>query len=126
MVGTRNSPPRAPHSLVAQAFGDVLEGARKRRDLSAEQVSARAGISIARLYTIEHGCMKPRLDRLYRVADALGVSRTWLIDEVIDWLAPHANLPHEAVAGGQITDQEVRFIHQLIFGIHAPIRRSTV
>jgi transcriptional regulator with XRE-family HTH domain len=126
MVGTRNSPPRAPRSLIAQAFGDVLEGARKRRDLSAEQVAARARISIARLSAIEHARIKPRLDQLYRVADALGVSRMWLIDEVIDWLAPHTNLPHDAVAGGQITDQEVRFIHQLIFGVHAPTRRSTV
>ena len=130
MTASSSSRPSAGHgmsngrSLIGQAFGDVLEGARKRRDLSAKEVAARAGISVQRLHIIEHARMEPRLDQLYRVADALGVSRTWMIDEVIDWLVPHAYLSHDAVEGAQTTDQEARFIHQLICGVYTPIRRS--
>jgi transcriptional regulator with XRE-family HTH domain len=101
----------------------VLEGARKRRDLSAEQVAVRAGIKITQLYMIEHAQAQPRLGVLFRVANAVGVSSGWLLDEVIAWLAPHATLRDMAVAGTRITDQEAHFIHQLIYRARAPIRR---
>jgi transcriptional regulator with XRE-family HTH domain len=123
MAGTGNSPSRAAHSLIAQAFGDVLGRARKRCDLSAEHVAAAAGISIARLFAIEHAHMNPRLDQLYRVAAALDMSRTRLLDEDIGWLTPHADTPPEAAACVRITVQEARFVHQLISGVHAPVRR---
>lgn len=42
-------------SLAAVAFGDVLEGARKRRDLDSHTVAARAGIALVDLYLLEHG-----------------------------------------------------------------------
>jgi transcriptional regulator with XRE-family HTH domain len=114
MAAPRNNLTCAARSLVAEAFGDVLEGARKRRDLHPDQVAARAGIRIAHLFMIEHAHTKPRLNVLFRVADAVGVSPTWLLDEVIAWLVPYANLPDEGVACLRITDQESRFIHQLI------------
>jgi transcriptional regulator with XRE-family HTH domain len=114
MAAPRNNRTCAARSLVAEAFGDVLEGARKRRDLGPDQVAAAAGISIAHLFMIEHAYTKPGLNVLFRVADAIGVSPTWLLDEVIAWLVPHANLPDEEVARLRITDQEFRFIHQLV------------
>jgi transcriptional regulator with XRE-family HTH domain len=114
MAAPRNNVTCAVRSLVAEAFGDVLEGARKRRDLGPDQVAAAAGISIAHLFMIEHAQTKPRLNVLFRVADAVGVSPTWLLDEVIAWLVLHANLPDEEVARLRITDQEAKFIHQLI------------
>jgi transcriptional regulator with XRE-family HTH domain len=114
MAASRNNRTCAVRSLVAEAFGDVLEGARKRRDLGPDQVAAAAGISIAHLFMIEHAQTKPRLNVLFRVADAIGVCPTWLLDEVIAWLMPHAHLPDEEMTRLRITDQEAKFIHQLI------------
>jgi transcriptional regulator with XRE-family HTH domain len=125
MVGTRNSSPAAAHSLIAEAFGDVLEGARRRRDLGPDEVAARAGISTAHLLRIEHAQVNPRLDVLFRVADALGVSRTGLLDEVIDWLVPHANPGHTGAVRAQCSEQESRFIHQLICATRASAGRQS-
>jgi len=76
-------------SLAAVAFGDVLEGARKRRDLDSHTLAARAGITLVDLYLLEHGRAEPKLGLLLRLAAALGVSPAWIVEEVFRWMEPH-------------------------------------
>ena len=71
----------------AAAFGDVLEGARKRRNLTLQVVSERSRISSAHLVALELGRREPKLGTLIRIALAAGVSPVWLLEEVLAWVA---------------------------------------
>jgi transcriptional regulator with XRE-family HTH domain len=70
----------------AAAFGDVLEGARKRRNLTLEMVAERSRISSAHLVALERGRREPKLGTLIRSALAVGVSPVWLLEEVLAWV----------------------------------------
>src|SRR5882757_7698875 len=69
----------------AAAFGDVLEGARKRRNLTLQVVAERSHISSAHLVALERGRREPKLGALIRIALAVGVSPVWLLEEVLAW-----------------------------------------
>lgn len=71
---------------VALAFGDVLHGARRRRNLEPATVAARGGFDLDDLNKLEHGQVEPTLSLLIRSSVALGVSPTWLLEEVLSWL----------------------------------------
>jgi hypothetical protein len=77
---------RGNFNIVA-AFGDVLEGARKRRDLTLQVVAERSRISSAHLVALELGRREPKLGTLVRIALAVGVSPVWLLEEVLAWVA---------------------------------------
>jgi transcriptional regulator with XRE-family HTH domain len=70
----------------AAAFGDVLEGARKRRNLTLQMVAERSRMSSAHLFALELGRREPRLGTLIRIARAVGVSPVWLLEEVLAWV----------------------------------------
>jgi transcriptional regulator with XRE-family HTH domain len=70
----------------AAAFGDVLEGARKRRNLTLQVVAERSHISSAHLVALERGRREPKLGTLIRIALAVGVSPVWLLEEVLAWV----------------------------------------
>jgi transcriptional regulator with XRE-family HTH domain len=72
--------------IVAQAFGDVLHGARTRRNLEAAMVAARGGIDLEHLNKLEAGRAEPSLSLHIRSAIGIGVSPTWLLEEVLSWL----------------------------------------
>jgi transcriptional regulator with XRE-family HTH domain len=71
----------------AAAFGDVLEGARKRRNLALQVVAERSHISSAHLVALELGRREPKLGTLIRIALAVGVSPVWMLEEVLAWVA---------------------------------------
>lgn len=71
---------------VARAFGDVLHGARRRRNLEPATVAARGGFDLDDLNKLEHGQVEPSLSLLIRSSVALGVSPAWLLEEVLSWL----------------------------------------
>jgi len=71
----------------AAAFGDVLEGARKRRNLTLQVVAERSRISSAHLLALELGRREPKLGTLIRMALTVGVSPVWLLEEVLAWVA---------------------------------------
>ena len=71
----------------AAAFGDVLEGARKRKSLALPVVAERSHISSAHLVALELGRREPKLGTLIRMAFAVGVSPVWLLEEVLAWVA---------------------------------------
>jgi len=71
----------------AAAFGDVLEGARKRRNLTLQMVAERSRMSSAHLVALELGRREPKLGTLVRMALAVGVSPLWLLEEVLAWVS---------------------------------------
>jgi transcriptional regulator with XRE-family HTH domain len=77
---------KATPRIVARAFGDVLHGARMRRHLEAATVAARGGIDLDHLNKLEQGRAEPSLSVHIRSAIGLGVSPTWLLEEVLSWL----------------------------------------
>jgi len=77
----------ATTSTVARAFGDVLLGARRRRNLEPAIVAARAGIDVADLTAIENGDVEPTLSLFIRSAVGIGVPPEWLLEEVLAWLS---------------------------------------
>jgi transcriptional regulator with XRE-family HTH domain len=76
----------ATSPIVARAFGDVIHGARRRRNLEPATVAARGQIGLADLRKLEHGQVEPSLSLLIRSALGLAVSPVWLIEEVLSWL----------------------------------------
>jgi len=70
---------------IAEAFGDIFEGARRRRALSLEVLAKRSGISIQHVGILLSGGQEPKLGTFLRVAAAVGVSPTWLLEETISY-----------------------------------------
>jgi transcriptional regulator with XRE-family HTH domain len=58
---------------VAHRFGENLREARKRADLSQEQLGVRAGLHRTEIGLLERGTRVPRIDTLIRIAFSLGV-----------------------------------------------------
>jgi transcriptional regulator with XRE-family HTH domain len=64
-----------------RAIAEHIRSARLQANLSQEQVALGAGIRIATYSNIEQGHSSPKLDTLIRVADAIGVSLAYLVQE---------------------------------------------
>jgi transcriptional regulator with XRE-family HTH domain len=77
---------------VAQRFGANLVRERKRGGLTQEDVSWRAGLHRTEISNLERGQRLARVDTLAKLAGALGVEPTQLLDG-IDWR------PGEAIPG---------------------------
>ena len=63
----------------SKAFGIVISRLRVRRGLSQETLSALAGVARSHLAMLEAGKKTVRLDTLFRIAEALGVSPSELV-----------------------------------------------
>src|SRR6185312_14577955 len=70
---------------IAEAFGDIFDGARRRRGLSLEVLAKRSGISLQHLGVLVSGGQEPKLGVFLRVAAAVSVSPTWLLEETISY-----------------------------------------
>jgi transcriptional regulator with XRE-family HTH domain len=68
---------------IAEVFGDVIEGALKRRELTLQQVAARARLSVGHIRELIRGQTEPKLGPMIRLAMAIGVSPIWLLEEVL-------------------------------------------
>jgi len=62
-------------------FGEKLKKARLALDLSQTELSQKTGISERSLYTYEQTGIMPRSNNLRKLADALNVSVSYLLDE---------------------------------------------
>ena len=63
-------------------FGDVVRERRLAGGMSQEALAERCGVDRKSISRVETGAFSPSLDRVWRLADALGVS----IDELFDGL----------------------------------------
>ncbi|HEX3909702.1 MAG TPA: helix-turn-helix transcriptional regulator [Solirubrobacteraceae bacterium] len=69
-----------PSSQPAQALARVLREARGRTGLSAAEFAARAGIEPSDYQALERGERAPELETIVRIADALGLRASDLLD----------------------------------------------
>jgi transcriptional regulator with XRE-family HTH domain len=72
------------HRRLAEQFGRNLVRARKRADLSQEEVGIRASLHRTEIGMLERGIRLPRLDTLVKLAGAIEVDPTDLLDG-IEW-----------------------------------------
>lgn len=71
---TRKERPRSRRSLILSlAFGRVLMISRKKRKLSAEELSKKSGVPLSRVIGLEKGAREPTIDDLFKLATALGI-----------------------------------------------------
>lgn len=68
---------------IVKAFGAILDRERRRRGLSLEILAKRAGISRQHMEVLVRGGQEPKLGTYLRVAAAVGVEPTWLLEEIV-------------------------------------------
>jgi transcriptional regulator with XRE-family HTH domain len=110
--GARESKLEAkPGGEVVPALGPNLRRLRSRRGLSLERLARRSGVSRAMLSQIELGQSAPTINLLWKVARALDVPFSSLIDR------PNASAPTvvPARAGKLLTNQEGTFTSRALF-----------
>ena len=73
-------------AAVARCFGKNLRRARRRADLSQEQLGVAAGLHRTEIGLLERGARVPRIDTLVKVASALEVAPVELVAG-IEWTA---------------------------------------
>ena len=66
----------------SKAFGLVISTLRTEKDMTQEQLSGLAGIARTHLAALESGEKVPRVDTLWRIAEALSVRPSRLIQMV--------------------------------------------
>ena len=69
---------------IAAAFGDNLARARKRADLSQEELSVRASLHRTEISQLERGLRTARVDTLIKLLGSLEVSAEELLTG-LDW-----------------------------------------
>jgi transcriptional regulator with XRE-family HTH domain len=95
---------------VARRFGTNLRQARRRADLSQEEVGARASLHRTEIGLLERGARVPRVDTLIKLSAALGVRIDCALLEGISWspasIHPGAFTvpgPPEGAGGGEVS-----------------------
>jgi transcriptional regulator with XRE-family HTH domain len=78
-------PQKMRDSAVAQRLGENLRRARRREDLSQEELARRASLHRTEIGKLEHGERVCRIDTLIRLAGAMAVPPGELL-EGIDWV----------------------------------------
>jgi transcriptional regulator with XRE-family HTH domain len=83
-VKTLGRVPPSPNPSVQRrrlAFGQVVRIRRKALGLSQEKLAERAGCDRQSINRVENAAYSPSLDRVFRLADALGVSLSELFTD---------------------------------------------
>lgn len=71
---------RGAEPAVMSAVATTVRSLRRGRGLSVDQLAARAGVSKGALVALENAAANPNLATLVRIADALGVSVSTLVE----------------------------------------------
>ncbi len=74
-------------------FGEKLKSVRLSLNLSQSDLAAQTGISERSLYAYEQAGILPRSNNLRKIADALNVSVSYLLDE--EETDPNKNIEHD-------------------------------
>jgi putative transcriptional regulator len=85
--------PPSPNPSVQRrrlSFGAVVRARRKALGLSQDKLAAKAGCDRQTINRVENSAYSPSLDRVFKLADALGLSLSELFDEFdrVDGTAP--------------------------------------
>ena len=68
--------------LDSAVIGKVIQEMRESKGLSQEVVSGLADIGRTHLSAIERGVRKPTLETLFKIADALNIPASMIIQEI--------------------------------------------
>jgi transcriptional regulator with XRE-family HTH domain len=68
--------------LNAELVGQVIQRKREQKKLSQEVVSGLAGIGRTHLSAIERGERKPTLETFFKIAEALNIRPSVLMEEI--------------------------------------------
>ena len=90
---------------IASGFGENLDRCRKRADLSQEELSVRASLHRTEISQLERGLRLARIDTLVKLAGALAVPATDLL-EGIDWSPGHTTAGQFLVGAGAGSGRE--------------------
>jgi transcriptional regulator with XRE-family HTH domain len=85
--------------------GNAIASVRRFHRLTQGELAQKAGLTEAAIYSIEAGRRKPRIDTLTKIATALGVPTSDLIEDYSDirpdrcwWPTPKATFPPNLAA----------------------------
>jgi len=73
---------RGPRSSPAATFGRALAQERQRQAKSMNTLAQIAGTQASEISRLERGLRDPRLSTMVRVAEALDVSLSGMVDEI--------------------------------------------
>ena len=93
--------PPSPNQSVQRrrlSFGAVVRAKRKSLGLSQEKLAEKAGCDRQSINRVENAAYSPSLDRVFKLADALGLSLSDLFDEF-----DRVDGPNLATTTGQAT-----------------------
>ena len=95
LMKTQPVPP-SPNASVQRrrlSFGAVVRAKRKSLGLSQEKLAEKAGCDRQSINRVENAAYSPSLDRVFKLADALGLSLSDLFDEFdrVDSSSPSQN-----------------------------------
>ncbi|CUW29732.1 MULTISPECIES: helix-turn-helix domain-containing protein [Streptomyces] len=76
----RPTPPDERVITRRRQVGEQIRRVREKHNMSQQDVCGRSGIDVATYSRIEQGHSSPKLDTLIRIADAIGVPLTHLVD----------------------------------------------
>lgn len=68
--------------LNAELVGQIIQRKREQKKLSQEVVSGLAGIGRTHLSAIERGERKPTLETFFKIAEALNIRPSVLMEEI--------------------------------------------
>ena len=67
-----------------EALGRQIRVARKKLNMTQEELAAAVDYSVDHMSVIERGVKTPGLDKLIQIANTLGVGTDWLLQEDLD------------------------------------------
>ncbi|CAA9418906.1 MAG: hypothetical protein AVDCRST_MAG01-01-2117 [uncultured Rubrobacteraceae bacterium] len=79
-LGTAGRPAQDRIGALLEGLGPAIRRVRRERGLTQEEVAREVGSSVAHLSRLESGTRQPSLDGLLRVAAALGVEVSKLLE----------------------------------------------
>jgi len=63
-------------------FGEVLKELRKKKRLSQEELATDCGLDRTYISLLERGQRQPTLGTLFKLAEVLGVSASWIVKQL--------------------------------------------
>ena len=80
---------RTRNEALAECFGRNLHSARRRVDLSQEELAALADLHRTEIGHLEHGQRTPRIDTLVKLAAVVEASADQLLDGIV-WVPAYS------------------------------------
>lgn len=67
---------------IEARFGEILKELRNRKNLSQEELATDCGLDRTYISLLERGLRQPTLGTLFKLAEVLGVSPSWIVKQL--------------------------------------------